>query len=104
MDPRAGTRQQAALELQQLAEDFERSDEAALHRARVVCWGATAVVTVVILILLIAGSDWRYLAAVWVAVAGLTWTGYWLSSRRQRQQTERLKDLARRWFSGEPPQ
>jgi Flp pilus assembly protein TadB len=102
MDPAVDARREAALELQTLAEDFERSDRAALRRTRIVCWGATAVVTIVVLLLLIAAADWRYLAALWVAVVGLTWAGYSLSSRRQRQQTERLRDLASRWLSGEP--
>jgi hypothetical protein len=101
MDPTADARRQAASELQQLAEDFERNDEAALRRTRIVCWGVTGTAAIVILILLIAGADWRYLTAFWLAIVGLTWLGYWLSSRRQRGQTERLKDLATRWLSGE---
>jgi Flp pilus assembly protein TadB len=101
MDPRSDGRRQAASELQQLAQDFERSDEAALYRTRIVCCGVTAVAAIIILILLIAGAHWRYVAVVWVAIVGITWAGYWLSSRRQREQTERLKDLANHWLSGE---
>jgi hypothetical protein len=103
MDPRAVARREAALELKKLVEDFERSDEAAFRRTRIVCWGIATVVTLVILVLLISGADWRYLAAFWVAVVGLTWAGYGLSSHRQRQQTGRLRALATQWLTGEPP-
>jgi hypothetical protein len=58
MDPKSDARRQAASELQQLAQDFERSDEAALYRTRIVCWGMTGVAAIIILILLIAGADW----------------------------------------------
>jgi hypothetical protein len=91
------------LEIQKLAEEFERSDEAAFRRTRIVCWVVVAVVTVILLVLLIGGGDWRYLMAFWVAMVGLTWAGYGLSSRRQRQQTGRLRALATRWLTGEPP-
>jgi Flp pilus assembly protein TadB len=103
MESVAGARREVALEIQKLAEDFEKSDEAALHRTRIVCWVVVAVVTVIILILLLMGGDWRYLGFFWVVIVGLTWTGYALSSRRQRQQTGRLRALATRWLNGEPP-
>jgi hypothetical protein len=102
MDPRAEARREAALELKKLAEDFERSDEAALRRTRIICWVVAAVVTIAVMLLLISGADWRYLGAFWVIVVCLTWAGYGLSSRRQRDQTERLRDLASRWLSGKP--
>jgi hypothetical protein len=103
MDPKANARRQAALELQKLVEEFERSDEAAFRRTRIVCWVIAAAVTVVILILVTSGADWRYLGAFWVAVVGLTWVGYGLSSNRQRQQTARLRALTTEWLTGEPP-
>ncbi|HYD32261.1 MAG TPA: hypothetical protein VEB64_15570 [Azospirillaceae bacterium] len=102
MDPQAEARREVGLEIEQLAEEFEKSDEAAFLRTRVACWGVVAVVTVVIAVLLVGGGDWRYLVAIWVAIIGLTWAGYGLSSRRQRQQTARLRALAVRWLSGEP--
>jgi hypothetical protein len=103
MDPLAGARREVALEIQKLAEDFERSDEAALRRTRIVCWVVVAAVTAIVLILLLAGGDGRYLGLSWVAVVGLTWAGYALSSRRQRQQTGRLRALATRWLDTAGP-
>lgn len=103
MDAITEARREAGLEIQKLAEEFERSDEAAFRRTRILCWVVVAVATLVILALLIAGGDWRYLAIFWIVIAGLVWANYGLSSRRQRQQTGRLKDLAARWLSGEPP-
>jgi hypothetical protein len=103
MDPLAGARREVALEIQKLAEDFERSDEAALRRTRIVCWVVVAVVTAIVLILLLVGGDGRYLGLSWAAVVGLTWAGYALSSRRQRQQTGRLRALATRWLNAGPP-
>ena len=41
--------------------------------------------------------------AFWLFVVGFTWAGYWISSRRQREQTSRLRALATRWLSDEPP-
>jgi hypothetical protein len=35
-------------------------------------------------------------------IVGLIWAGYALSSRRQRQQTGRLRVLAARWLSAGP--
>ena len=100
MEPIADARREAALELQKLAEDFERDDEAAFRRTRLACWVAVAIVTLVILGLLALGGDARYLGVFWLILVGLTWTGYALSSRRQRQQTDRLRALAARWLSG----
>jgi hypothetical protein len=61
------------------------------------------VVTVVVLILLVAGGDWRYLGLLWAVVAGLIWAGHAFSSHRQRQQTSRLRALATRWLAEAPP-
>jgi Flp pilus assembly protein TadB len=102
MDPIADARQEAALEIQKLAEDFEKEDEAAFRRTRIACWVAVAVVTIVILGLLVIGGDALYLGVFWLIIAGLTWAGYALSSRRQRQQTGRLRALATRWLSTGP--
>jgi Flp pilus assembly protein TadB len=102
MEPTADTRREAALEIQRLAEDFEKEDEAAFRRTRIVCWVVAAIVTVVILGLVILGGDWRYLGVFWVIIVGLVWAGYALSSRRQRQQTGRLRALAARWLSAAP--
>jgi hypothetical protein len=52
-----------ALALQKLAEDFERSNEAAFRRTRIVCSVVAALVTGIILVLLISGADRRYLGA-----------------------------------------
>ncbi len=82
MDPLDATRRQAGLEIQQLAEAFERSDEAAFRRARIVCWVVAGAATLMVLVLLIMGGDGRYLGAFWVAVVGLTGAGYALFSRR----------------------
>jgi Flp pilus assembly protein TadB len=95
-------RREAALEIQKLAEDFERGDEAAFRRTRVACWVVVAIVTVIILGLLLIGSDARYLGTFWFVVIGLTWAaGYALSTRRQRQQTGRLRALANRWLGAD---
>ena len=102
MDPTTEARRSAAVELQALAQEFEQSDSAALRRTRILCWLATVVVTIVILIVLISGADWRYLGAFWVVIVGLVWIAYGLSSRRQREQTARLRALASRWL-GEMP-
>jgi hypothetical protein len=99
MDATTNARRQAGLELQALAVEFERSDEAAFRRSRIISWVVTAVVALVAVILLIMGADWRYILGFAVIVIGLVWLGYWLSTRRQRQQTGRLKDLAARWLS-----
>jgi Flp pilus assembly protein TadB len=103
METVVDARREVALELEKLAQDFERSDEAALLRTRITSWVVAAVVTVVMLILLIVGGDWRYLGFFWLIIVGLTWMSYMLSSRRQRQQTERLRALASRWLQGQPP-
>ncbi|WP_207458553.1 hypothetical protein [Azospirillum sp. SYSU D00513] len=103
MTPATETRRQAGLELQALAQEFEASDESSFRRTRILCWVLVVLVTAAVTVLLVAGGDWRYLAGTWVALVALTWLGYALSSRRQRQQTARLRDLATRWLSGEPP-
>jgi Flp pilus assembly protein TadB len=102
MEPTADGRQEAALEIQKLAEDFEKDDEAAFRRTRIACWVVVAVVTIIILGLLVIGGDALYLGVFWLIIAGLTWAGYALSSRRQRQQTGRLRALATRWLSTGP--
>jgi hypothetical protein len=102
MEPVVDAQQQAALEIQKLAEDFERDDEAAFRRIRIACWVVMAIVTLIILGLLIIGGDGRYLGVFWVIIIGLTWAGYALSSRRQRQQTGRLRALATRLLSAGP--
>jgi hypothetical protein len=48
------------------------------------------------------GGDARYLGVFWLIIVGLTWAGYALSSRRQRQQTDRLRALATRWLRADP--
>jgi Flp pilus assembly protein TadB len=102
MAPIADARREAALEIQKLAEDFERDDEAAFRRTRIACWVVVAIVTIVILGLLLLGGDGRYLGIFWLFIVGLTWAAYALSSRRQRQQTGRLRALATRWLSAGP--
>jgi threonine/homoserine efflux transporter RhtA len=91
-----------ALEVQKLAEDFERDDEAAFRRTRIGCWVAVAIFTLIILGLLLLGGDARYLGIFWLMIVGVTWAGYALSSRRQRQQTARLRALATAWLSAGP--
>ena len=100
MEPIAGARREAGLEIQKLAEDFERDDEAAFRRTRIACWVVVAIVTIVILGLLLLGGDGRYLGVFWLIIVGLTWAAYALSSRRQRQQTGRLRALATRLSQG----
>jgi hypothetical protein len=73
MDPIADARREAALEIQKLAEDFERDDEAAFRRTRIACWVAVAIVTIIILGLLALGGDGRYLGVFWLIIVGLTW-------------------------------
>ena len=98
MDPVAAARREVALDIQRLAEEFERSDEAAFYRTRLVCWVVTALVTILALVVLMMGGDRRYLGLFWVAVVGLTWAGYAFSSLRQRRQTGQLRALANRWL------
>jgi hypothetical protein len=102
MEPIADARREVALEIQKLAEDFAKNDEAAFRRNRIACWVGVAVVTVVILAVLTLGGDARYLGVFWLIIVSLIWGGYALSSRRQRQQTSRLQALAARWLSGGP--
>ena len=103
MEPIADARREVALEIQKLAEDFAKDDEAAFRRNRIACWVGVAIVTLLILVALMLGGDARYLGVFWLIIVGLIWAGYVLSSRRQRQQTGRLKALAARWLSGAPP-
>jgi Flp pilus assembly protein TadB len=102
MEPVADARREVALEVQKLAEDFERDDEAAFRRTRIACWVITAVVTIIILGMIALGGDALYLGIFWLIIVGLIWAGYALSSRRQRQQTGRLRALATRWLSAGP--
>ena len=98
MDQAVAARREVALEIERLAEEFERSDEAAFRRTRLVCWVVTAAVTIILVILLVMGADRRYLGFFWVAIVGLTWAGHFYSTYRQRQQTSRLRALANRWL------
>jgi Flp pilus assembly protein TadB len=102
MEPTADVRREVALEIQKLAGDFEQEDEAAFRRTRIACWVAVAVVTLIILGMIVLGGDARYLGVFWLIIVGLTWAGYALSRRRQRQQTDRLRALATRWLSAGP--
>jgi hypothetical protein len=45
MERIADARREAALEIQKLAQDFEREDEAAFRRTRIGCWVAVAIFT-----------------------------------------------------------
>jgi uncharacterized membrane protein len=100
MDPLTTARREAGLEIEALAQEFERSDESAFRGMRIICWVVTAVVAVVALIFLIVGADWRYIASFTVAIVALVWLAYWFSARRQRQQTAKLRALATRWLTG----
>jgi Flp pilus assembly protein TadB len=102
MEPIADARREAALEIQKLAEDFEKEDEAAFRRTRIACWVIAAIVTIIILGMIALGGDARYLGIFWLIIVGLIWAGYALSSRRQRQQTHRLRAFAARWLSAGP--
>jgi hypothetical protein len=102
MEPTTDGRREAALQIQKLAEDFEKEDEAAFRRTRIACWVGAAIVTIVILGLLALGGDTRYLGVFWLIIVGLIWAGYALSSRRQRQQTDRLRALATQWLRAGP--
>ena len=98
MEPKDDARRDVAVEIRKLAEEFERDDEAAFRRNRIVCWVVMVVVTALILVILGLGGDARFLAVLWVVIVGLIWAGYVHSSRRQRQQTGRLRELASRWL------
>jgi cbb3-type cytochrome oxidase subunit 3 len=100
MEPTTDARREVALEIQKLADEFEKEDEAAFRRNRIACWVGVAILTLVILVALMLGGDARYLAVFWLIFLGLIWAAYALSSRRQRQQTDRLRALAARWLSG----
>lgn len=95
-------RREAALEIQKLAEEFEQDDESAFRRSRIASWITVVLVTILILGMLAIGGDWRFLGVLWIVIVGLSWAGYFLSSRRQRQQTGRLRELANRWLSTDP--
>jgi hypothetical protein len=100
MDATTAARREAGAEIARLAEAFEASDTRAFRLARVLCWAITALAAGVVVFLLLLNADWRYLAASWVVVVGLTWGAYALSRRRQRAQTEALRALAERWLAG----
>jgi len=100
MNQGADPRRSAALELEKLVAEFERSDEAAFRRSRILSWIVTSAVTIILIVLLAAGADWRYLGAFWLAILALTWGAYGLSIRRQRQQLERLRALTTSWLVG----
>jgi hypothetical protein len=102
MEPITDARREAALEIQKLAEDFEKEDEAAFRRTRIASWVIAGIVTIIILGMIALGGDARYLGIFWLTIVGLTWAGYALSRRRQRQQTGRLRALAARWLSAGP--
>jgi threonine/homoserine efflux transporter RhtA len=102
MDLRSEAHREVALDIRKLAEEFERSDELAFQRSRMVCWVVVAVLTVAVLFLLLVGADWRYLGAFWIVIVGLSWSAYWISARRQRQQTSLLRNLADRWMHDRP--
>jgi hypothetical protein len=93
---------EAAAEIRRLAEEFERDDEAAFRRSRIVCWLVVAVVTILTLGLLGLGGNVISLGILWLVIVGLTWIGYYQSSRRQRHQTSRLRELADRWLEASP--
>jgi predicted cobalt transporter CbtA len=98
MDPLTAARREVALEVESLAQEFEASDNAAFQRSRMIAWIVTAAATAVALILLMFGADGRYLTAFWLIFVGLVWAGHFLSTRRQRQQTAKLRALANRWL------
>lgn len=102
IEPMTDARREAAAEIQRLAEEFERDDEAAFRRSRVVCWLVVTVVTILILGLLGLGGNLISLGILWLVIVALTWFGYLQSSRRQRQQTGRLRELADRWREATP--
>jgi hypothetical protein len=103
MDPLTTARREVALEVEKLAEEFEASDNASFYRSRMIAWIVTAAVTALALILLVIGADGRYLAGFWVILVGLVWAGHFLSTRRQQQQTAKLRALATRWLANPPP-
>ena len=73
MDPTTDGRQEAALEIQKLAEDFEKEDEAAFRRTRIACWVIAAFVTIIILGMIALGGDARYIGIFWLIIVGLIW-------------------------------
>jgi hypothetical protein len=100
MEPIADARREAALEIQswpRISErDEPRSDEpvspaglswASSPSSPWACW---------------CSGDARYVGVFWLTIVGITWAGYAFSSRRQRQQTGRLRALANWWLSADP--
>ncbi|QJE71736.1 hypothetical protein HHL28_00165 [Aerophototrophica crusticola] len=102
MDTITDARRQAGMELQALAEEFEGSDESAFRRSRIACWVVTAAAGLIALVFLLAAADWRYVLLLWFTVSALSWLTYFLSVRRQRAQTARLRDMANRWLGVKP--
>jgi hypothetical protein len=102
MDPVMAARREVALDIENLADSFAVSDERALKASRIGIWVILGIVSLVIVLLLFAGSDWRYVMATWASSATVLWGGYGLSARRQRQQTRRLRELATKWMEGNP--
>ncbi len=102
MDPVMAARREVALDIERLADEFEVSDDTAFKTSRVVIWIILGIVSLIIILLLFAGSDWRYVLATWAAAAAVLWGGYWLSARRQRRQTRRLRELAAKWMEATP--
>lgn len=102
MDPVIAARREVALDIERLADDFEVSDETAFKTSRIIIWIILGLVALVVLVLLFAGSDWRYALGTLAAAAAVLWGGYWLSARRQRRQTRRLRELAAKWMDLSP--
>ena len=72
MEPIADARREVVLEIQQLAEEFAKDDEAAFRRNRIACWVGVAIVTIVILGALMVGGDARYLGVFWLILVERT--------------------------------
>lgn len=104
MDPVAAARREVALDIERLADEFEASDETAFRTGRIVIWVVLGIVSLIVILLLFAGSDWRYVLGTWAAAAVVLWGGYWLSASRQRRQTRRLRELAAKWMETPPVQ
>lgn len=100
MDPVTTARREVALDIDRLADEFETSDESAFRTTRIVIWVILGLVALIVLVLLFAGSDWRYALGTWAAAAAILWGGYAFSSGRQRRQTRKLRDLAAKWMEG----
>lgn len=100
MDPVTTARREVAMDIDRLADEFETSDESAFRATRIAIWVILVVVAAIVLVLLVAGSDWRYAIGAWAAAAAILWGGYAFSSGRQRRQTRKLRDLAAKWMEG----